>query len=141
MPVARQTHQFTRATLPTHMATKTQQTVDEYIGKFPTEAQRVLQDLRRTILDALPEGATETIRYNMAAFQVGGKDVVYFAGWKKHVSLYSITDAMREAVPGLLAYKNSGVTVQFPYDRPLPTDVIADVVRWRLEHPAELERG
>jgi len=121
------------------MATKAARTVDEYIESFPEDSQRVLQALRLAIKDALPERATEAVRYGMAAFRIDEKDVVYFAGWKKHVSLYSITDAMREAIPGLARYKNSGVTVQFPYDQPLPTELVAEVVKWRLEHPAELE--
>ena len=46
-------------------------TVDEYIGSFPADVQRVLERVRRTIRKAIP-GAAEVISYNMATFTVGG---------------------------------------------------------------------
>jgi len=119
------------------MAEKPQkQTIDEYIAGFPEHAQAVLQTMRDTIRQALPERATEAVRYNLATFRLGGEDFVYFAGWKKHVSLYPVTDAARSALPGLAAYKSSGVTVQFPIDEPLPTELIAKVVRYLLDAAA-----
>lgn len=110
------------------MATKSNKTIDDYLGTFPVDAQQVLQAMRRAIRAALPERATEDVRYNLAAFRLDGKDVVYFAGWKKHVSLYPVTDEMRTEMPELAAYKSSGVTIQFPLTEPLPTELIGKVV-------------
>ena len=112
---------------------KVEKTTDEYINTFPRDVQDVLQVLRKAIREVVPERATETVRYNMATFQIDGKDLVYFAGWKKHVSLYPITQEMREAMPELAGYKTSGVTVQFPLGKPLPTELIGKIVTWLVK--------
>src|SRR5690606_2888388 len=95
--------------------------------------QKVLQAMREAIRQALPERATEAVRYKLATFRLDGNDFIYFAGWKKHVSLYPITDEDRKSIPELSAYKSTGVTVQFPLDAPLPTALIGKIVKHRLE--------
>ena len=80
---------------------KQTKTLDEYIGSFPETVQQVLQTMRQTIREVLPERATEAVRYNLAAFRLDGEDVIYFAGWKRHVSLYPILDEDRKTLPEL----------------------------------------
>lgn len=115
------------------MAAKPERTIDDYISTFPDNVQKVLQEMRQTIRQALPERATEAVRYNLATFKLDGEDFIYFAGWKKHVSLYPITDEERNSIKELAAYKSSGVTVQFPLDKPLPRELIGKIVKRRLE--------
>jgi len=43
---------------------------DEYIAQLPLERQEVMQKLRTTILDNLPEGFTEEMSYGMIGFVV-----------------------------------------------------------------------
>ncbi len=72
-------------------------TIDEYIKTFPADVQRVLQRVRQTIRKAAP-GAVETISYQIPTFKLSGRTLVYFAGWKSHVSMYPIpsgTDAFK----------------------------------------------
>ena len=64
--------------------------VDEYIAQQPAERQPVLQRVRRTIRKALPQ-AEEGISYQIPAYKLDGSPVLYFAGWKEHVSLYPAT--------------------------------------------------
>ena len=66
-------------------------TVDEYIASFPSAVQHVLQEIRRTMHTVVP-GAGETISYNIPTITLGGGPLVYFAGWKRHVSVYPIPD-------------------------------------------------
>lgn len=115
------------------MTTKPKKTIEEYISSFPEPTQEALQALRQSIRQAVPERATETVRYNMGTFQLDGKDLVYFAGWKKHVSLYPITDEMREAIGELAQHQTSGVTIRFPLGTPLPTSLITEIIKHRLE--------
>lgn len=115
------------------MAKEPPQTIDGYIATFPEDVQKLLQSLRSTIRRVVPERATEAVRYNLATFRLDGKDLVYFAGWKKHVSLYPITEEERQSLPELAQYKTSGVTVQFPLGKPLPIELIEKIVRIRLE--------
>ena len=61
--------------------------IDEYIGGFPVEVQEILQKVRETIHRAAPK-AEETISYNMPTFNLNGHYLIYFAGYKHHISLY-----------------------------------------------------
>ena len=56
--------------------------IDEYIGTFPETVQNIMEQLRTTIKDAVPD-AGEKISYNMPTFTLNGTYLVYFAGWKK----------------------------------------------------------
>ena len=61
--------------------------VDEYIATHPPDVQAILQRVRSTIHKAVPK-AEEAISYQIPTFKLHGSYVVYFAGWKKHYSLY-----------------------------------------------------
>lgn len=111
--------------------------IDEYIKSFPTEVQEVLQTLRNTINNEIP-GAVEVISYNMPAFILNGTRIIYFAGWKKHVSLYPFSTAMESALKDISKYKTSGKgTIQFRLDTPLPLPAIRAIVQFRLKEHRE----
>ncbi len=61
-------------------------TIDEYIAGFPDDVQPVLRQIRATIRGAAPE-AQETISYQIPTFVLQGRHLVYFAGFRKHVSV------------------------------------------------------
>ncbi|MCA0455583.1 MAG: DUF1801 domain-containing protein [Chloroflexi bacterium] len=115
--------------------------VDDYINAFPSDVQKILQQLRQTVKTEVPQ-ATETIKYNMPTYVFHG-NLVYFAAWKKHVSFYPITREMEEQIPELATYKTSGKgTIQFPYSQPLPLDLIRALIAFRLrEHLASQAKG
>lgn len=46
------------------------QTVQEYISSLPTDRQLVIQKLRETIINSLPQGFEETISYGMIGYVV-----------------------------------------------------------------------
>ncbi len=46
------------------------QTVQEYISSLPTDRQIVIQKLRETIINSLPQGFEETISYGMIGYVV-----------------------------------------------------------------------
>jgi uncharacterized protein YdhG (YjbR/CyaY superfamily) len=105
--------------------------VDEYIGSFPAAAQAILEQVRRTILDAVP-GAGETISYQIPTITLGGRPLLYFAGWKRHISVYP-APAGDEALERRLApYRSAKSTLKFPLSRPVPYDLIAQVAELSL---------
>ena len=105
--------------------------IDEYIAGFPVNIQAGLQELRDTIKRAVP-AAEETISYNMPAFKLNGVYLIYFAGWKNHISLYPFSSAMEASLPEVAAYKISGRgTIQFPVDKPLPVEFVEMIVKLR----------
>ena len=106
-------------------------TIDEYIQSFPPSVQERLHQLRQTIKDVAPT-AEEAIKYQMPTFVLHG-NLVYFAAWKHHISLYPITAEMEASLQELADYTTSGKgTIQFPYDQPLPLPLIRMIVVYRV---------
>ena len=115
------------------MATKKCKTVEEYIQSFPQETRKVLQSIREVIKEELPS-STEIISYNIAAFCVDKKNVIHFAGWKKHVSMYPFSSEMAKEMKEASQYDTSGKgTIQFSLDEPMPVGLIRKIVRYRLK--------
>ena len=108
--------------------TGTAQTVDDYVAALSDGAREVLAEIRRRANDAVP-GAQERIAYGMPTIALGGRNVVHFAAWRRHVSVYPVPagDAAfdREIAP----YLASRGTARFPLDRPVPYDLIEQMVR------------
>jgi uncharacterized protein YdhG (YjbR/CyaY superfamily) len=102
--------------------------IDAYIAQFPPETQLVLQNVRRTIADALP-GAEEAISYQIPTFRMNGSYVVYFAGYKRHVGVYPVHNALPKMAEALTPYLSGKGTAKFPLDKPVPLELIADIAR------------
>lgn len=105
--------------------------IEEYILTFPPETQFMLEQIRATIRNAAP-GATEAISYQMPAFKLGGKALVYFAGYKNHIGFYPVPSGMNAFKKELSAYKQGKGSVQFPLDKPLSLDLVAEIVKFRV---------
>jgi uncharacterized protein YdhG (YjbR/CyaY superfamily) len=114
-------------------------TIDEYISTFPGEIQAVLEKVRQAIHHAAPEAA-ETISYGMPTFDLNGKHLVFFAGWKHHISLHPLP-AGDEAFQQELAHsKRAKGTIQFPLDKPIPYDFVEHIVTLLMRESPEKGR-
>ena len=107
-------------------------TVDEYIASFTPEVQRTLEGVRAAIRSAVP-GTEEAISYGIPTFTLNGRYVVYFSGWKKHVSVYPIPQADEELAREIAPYQAGKGTLKFPLDEPMPLDLIKRVAARLLE--------
>ncbi len=105
--------------------------VDEYIASFPEDAQKILAEVREAIKAAAPD-AREKISYNMPTFTLNGKYLVYFAGWKNHIAFYGAPRGNAEFREDLSAYESGQGTLQFPYDKEVPYDLISKIVKFRV---------
>ena len=113
------------------------ETVDEYIATHPEDVQAILQRVRSTIRKAVP-GAEETISYQIPTYKLHGAWVIYLAGWKKHYSLYPVTEELVEAFKDELApYEVSKGTIRFPLSQPIPVRLIARIAMFRAKAAAE----
>ena len=108
--------------------------VREYAQRLPAVSRRHLYAVRRAIRAAAP-GAVETFGYGMPAFRLGGKGLVWYAAWKAHTSLYPVSaQTTRNLADALCACETSGRgTVRFPLTRPIPTTLVAQLVRARIQ--------
>jgi uncharacterized protein YdhG (YjbR/CyaY superfamily) len=103
--------------------------VDTYIERFPVEVQERLCQIRNTIFEIVPQ-VTEGISYGMPAYGLNGKWFVYFAGYKKHIGFYPKAEGMAAFKEKLTDYKTSKGAVQFPLNKPLPLDLIREIIRY-----------
>ena len=110
---------------PTAVAT-TFATIDDYIGSYPPDVQDVLQEIRRTMHGVVP-GADETISYNIPTITLDDRPLIYFAGWKRHVSVYPIPDGDETYESQLSPYRSGASTARFPLAKPIPYDLIAQI--------------
>lgn len=117
--------------------TKTKiKTVNEYIQSFPKDVQKILEQVRLAIKETAPE-AEETISYKIPAFKLNGKELIYFAGWKNHISLYPKPGSNEAFTKQLSVYKGGKGTVQFPLDKSIPLSLIKRIVKFRIKENSE----
>ena len=104
--------------------------VDEYIASFPEKTQKLLKQLRSAVKSAAPE-ADEVISYSMPAYKLK-RILLYFAGHKNHIGFYPGASGIEAFKKELSLYKGAKGSVQFPLDKPLPLELITDIVRYRV---------
>ena len=113
------------------MNTAKPETIDQYIADFPTEIQQVLEEVRSTIRQMVPD-ARECISYGIPTFDMDKSHLVHFAGFKQHIGLYPTPVGMEAFKADLAPYKQGKGSVQFPLDQPMPLDLIKRIVEFRV---------
>lgn len=113
------------------------QQVDKYISSFPKETQEKLNQIRKIIKDVAPD-AEEYISYQIPAFKINGKYLVYFAGWKNHLSLYPIPAGDEKYREDIKEYTAGKGTLKFSLDKELPIEIIKKTTEFRIkENPSK----
>jgi uncharacterized protein YdhG (YjbR/CyaY superfamily) len=107
------------------------QSLDEYIAACPPDSQDYLRQIRKLIRSLVPD-AKERISYQIAAFERNGKNIIHFAGWKKHVSLYPVPAGSEAFERQIAKYVDGKGTLKFALDEPLPIKLIERVVKLHL---------
>jgi len=106
-------------------------TIDEYIIQFPPNVQEILQTIRNVIKESAPD-AKEKISYQMPTFDFYG-NLVHFAAYKNHIGFYPAPSGITAFKEKLLGYKGAKGSVQFPLEKPMPYELIAEIVKFRVE--------
>lgn len=106
--------------------------IDEYIGTLPEERRPLLEKIRQTIRKAIPK-AEERISYRIPAFTLEGKDVVYFAAWKSHLSVYPIPQGDESFEAKIAPYRAAKGTLRFDYEDKIPLTLIAQLAKLRVK--------
>jgi uncharacterized protein YdhG (YjbR/CyaY superfamily) len=100
--------------------------VDEYISNFPEETQRILEKVRKTIKEVVPD-AEERISYAIPTYTLPAGNVVHFGGYPRHIGFYPGAVSISNFTHLLKGYKTSKGTVQFQLDEPIPYDLIKEI--------------
>jgi uncharacterized protein YdhG (YjbR/CyaY superfamily) len=111
--------------------------VDDYIASQPEAVRGILERVRRAIRKAVPQ-AEEAISYKIPTYKLRGSPVLYFAGWKKHYSLYPATARVVAAFKDELApYDVNKGTIRFPLSKPVPGKLIGLIAKFRAKEVVE----
>lgn len=103
---------------------------NDYARDFSPKIRALLKKMRQTIKKTAPK-AEETISYKIPTFKVNGKMLVSYAAFKTHIGFYPGAAALKAFRKELAPYKTAKGSVQFPFDEPLPLDLITTIVKSR----------
>jgi uncharacterized protein YdhG (YjbR/CyaY superfamily) len=108
------------------------QAVDELIASQPQAIRERLITLRQTIAVGAP-AATERIAYGLPTFYLRG-NLIHYGPAAHHIGLYPGASGVAGFTERLDAegFKYSKGAIQLPHDRPLPLDLVRDIVAYRL---------
>jgi uncharacterized protein YdhG (YjbR/CyaY superfamily) len=115
-------------------------TIDDYIAGFPPDVQAALRQVRATIREAAPD-TEEAISYRIPTFNLNGRYLIYFAGFKNHVSVYPAPMGAAELADEMALYGSGKGTMKFPLNKPIPLDLIRRIVEFRRKESLAAGKG
>jgi len=118
------------------MKTEKAGSVKEYIDGFSKGTQKILNEVRSAITAAAPD-AEEKISYDLPAYHLHGRPLVYFGGFEKHIGFYATPSGHGAFEKELSVYKQGKGSVQFPLDEPMPLNLITKIVKFRAKENLE----
>ena len=105
--------------------------IDDYIARLAPDQAAALSALRRTVAAAAPD-AVEAVSYSMPAFKLGKRVLVYYAAFTDHLSLFPASGSVMDKLgPELQTYFTGKGTLQFTPQKPLPDDLVRQIVAIR----------
>jgi uncharacterized protein YdhG (YjbR/CyaY superfamily) len=72
-------------------------------------------------------GAEETISYQIPTVTLEGRYLVYFAGWKKHISIYPVPPLDETLEQEVDPHRSGKDTLRFSLNEPIPYELIGRV--------------
>jgi uncharacterized protein YdhG (YjbR/CyaY superfamily) len=114
--------------------------VRRYMASQPAKQRTALRTVRAAIRATAPK-AVEHFSYGIPGFRLDGRPLVWYAAFKRHVSLYPVTAPIRRTLADdIEGYETSTGTLRLPLDEPMPVSLIKKIVRARAREAAKTAR-
>lgn len=105
--------------------------IDTYLQDIDSKQRTELERIRTITKNAVPT-AEEKIAYGMPTMTYKGKNLLHFAAFKDHMSLFPTSGPTEELAAKLKDYKTSKGTIQFTLEKPLPEILIREIINLRV---------
>jgi uncharacterized protein YdhG (YjbR/CyaY superfamily) len=109
--------------------------VDEYIDAAPLFAQEKLREIR-FILRKVAPNATETLKWGNPVL-IEKRILFSYSAFKKHINFMPTGPAMKPFEEELSKFTTGKDTIQLPYDKPLPSELIQKIAEYRIKDVKE----
>lgn len=136
--IGKQPGDTVHVTIKEREKTEPPSSVEDYIKRYDGEVRLRMETLRKIILDCSPE-ITEKISWGMATFVLNG-NLVHFSGEKKHMGFHPAPSAIEAFKHRFEGFKHSKGTLQLPYDKPMPYELLRDITLFRVEEQMQKKK-
>lgn len=106
--------------------------IDDYFKTLTPAERAALERIRKIVKKVAPQ-AEEIISYGMPGFKYRGKYLVGFAAFKQHLSIFPTAEPVEALKDKLQEFVTAKGTVQFTLDKPLPEEIIVELVAHRAK--------
>lgn len=107
--------------------------VDDYLSGLDVATRAAFEHIRNLVMDLVPE-AEQGVSYGMATLKYQQKPLLAFLAAKHHLSIFpfspKVVDSVREQLAG---FELSKGTIRFTLAKPLPDEIVRDLVRRRVD--------
>lgn len=103
--------------------------LDGYIGAAPEHTREKLRELRALLKSVAPK-ATEDLKWGQPVL-IERRILFSYAAFKNFIRFMPTGPALAPFQHELAAFKTGKDTVQFPYDQPLPKELILKIASFR----------
>lgn len=110
-------------------------TIDEYILRSPEAGRKMLSEIRVILKKAAPK-ATEAIKWGSPVIEEE-RILFSFSAYKSHINFMPTGPSMQPFLEELKDYKLGKDTIQFPYNKPLPKELIKKIAAHRVKDVRE----
>ena len=106
--------------------------VEDFLAQLSQPIQSELFLLCDFIVQEFPQ-VTQGISYAMPSFKLFGKPLCYFNVYKSHIGFYALPFTHKFFEEQLAVFKCGKGSVQFPIHKPIPLDLIKEMIRHRAK--------
>ncbi|SFT16844.1 iron chaperone [Sphingobacterium wenxiniae] len=117
------------------MTTKKPNNVDEYINAAPDQAKEKLNEIRSLLKSVVPH-ASEELKWGQPVF-IEKRILFSYSAFKNHLTFMPTGPALQPFKNELSSLKTGKDTIQFPYDKPLPKELIKKIALFRYKDVME----
>lgn len=105
--------------------------IDDYLKSVPVAQRKELERVRKIVASFVP-GTEDAISYGMPTLKYKGMNLIHFAAFKNHMSIFPTSQPAEELADKLKEYRTSKGTLQFTEKNPVPENLIKEIVTIRL---------